>query len=1256
MSGTFLDRVRSRAIVALLVAIAFIASAMVATPSKATAIANTDVYVHVVDENAADLSGESIKICYYGASNQTCSDPVTTDAQGDATLSVAFPSTVTYATVWAGTRTSTKWISQNQIWLSNGVLVSSGGGPVTGSQATPIEFTQKPRYSLSGTVRFGTSSGALQNNFPLSYSYSFGNEYVCVNIPTNGSGAYSATSVPVAWVNFNQSACNSNSSGNVYDNIPGFSNSGSYTASATFDIVLTQTGIKVRVTDGSGTPLVGVGIRLVPTTCNYSSCYEPQATTDSNGDAIFAGLEANSSWKAAYPRYVMTNCNGCTPQIDQYQSTINSAAKTATSNLTPDTLVLTRTVGYPDTPVSVSGRVISGSSGSETIISGAQVNMSWSARLGASFINGNAQTTTDSNGEYSFSNIPYGNVYISVQATTLGATSYKGASVNQFTSQGQGNSYTGVNFNLRTEPLGNLTYSGTLKQADGTAIVGRTMYLNRMGGNSSPIPPVQTGAGGTFSFSNLTAGSYYVSVDTYSDSLYQNLPWSSSSVLLTANSSSNNLVLQLKSLISGSASANGFIGSYVDSAGEGSAVGFANKDIYLYPQTGGQGFNTKTASDGTWSVTGLADGEKYWVSIQGIDYQSYEYPRTANTVTALAAGSASHKMLFKQVSAGSGSLTGRVKNSANYSNLSGIQVSLYRELGGVSVPVSTTNAKGEFSFSALPAGDYFMSINDPNNGFKAAYMSAEIGSGANRINALLTPVNNFPGSLSGEIKDERGVLLSQARIQVWDPNNSDNGGYATTNAQGKYEIDGLPVDTLMNFKVSPPWDLEFDVTSDMSMISLSEAVPEDVKDVQLQQAGLIAGSVSGIPSKGNVPPVFVQLIDSSSGVIHATSWVDSSTGAFSIKSVRQGAYYLLFTQLAKQEGYTGGGGFGASGSEGGELVSLQPVYWKDGVAAGTTSKSLATTISVSQGQKIVDKTITMARGATITGELTLETPTGITKLTGTRWVQVYVYQKQSNGEYSQIGYPIGVSGYTNSQIEIAGLGAGSYKLKFVDFRKGTNSMAAVYNGGATDIANAPAIVVGNQQNVVVNQTMKMAVPEKTAEAFALDDLGADLLGQLENQISTDSQLAVGSETDVYVGSEMAGEYVSAVANSTPIALGSWQQVGSDGYITVTLPADLTGSHRIAVQDANNVVVGWTAVEISDSTPVAASKRVRSNYASPESTETSGDLSSGNSAKSSVIAAQNSSSDSTQWQWWVLGGLLLLLAIIAAVWALVIRRR
>ena len=1247
-------RFELRALIALLVAIAFVASTFVATPQKAFAVASTDVYVHAVDENAANLSGESIKICYYGASNQVCSDPVLTNAQGNATLTVSFPSTVTYATVWAGTRTSTKWISQDQISLSNGVLVANGP-TVRGSQASPIEFTQKPRYSLTGTVRVGSSSGALQNNFPLSYSYGVGNEYICENIPTNGSGTYSATNVPVAYVYFNQYACNSNSSGTTYDYIQSFSNAGTYSASATNNIVLTQTGIKVHVTDGANA-LVGVGIRIVSTTCQGSYCEERQAVTDANGDAVFAGLTANSSWKAAYPRYVMSNCNGCTPQIDQYQSTVNTTSKTVTTGLTADTLVLTRTAGYPETPVTVSGRVVSGPNGSETIISGAQVNMSWNARLGASNISGNATATTNSNGEYSFSNIPYGNVYISVQATTVGQTAYKGASVNQFTSQSQGSSYSGVNFNLRTEPLGNLTYSGTLKQADGTPIVGRTIYLNKMSSNSSPISPVQTGAGGAFSFTNLTAGSYYVSVDTYSDSLYQNLPWTSSSVLLTGNSTANNLVLQLKSLIAGNASANGFIGSYVDSAGESSAVGFANKSVYLYPQTGGQGFNATTAADGTWSVTGLTDGEKYWVSIQGIDYQSYEYPRSANTVTALAAGTSQHRMLYKQVSSGTGSLTGRVKNASNYSNLSGIQVDLYRELGGVSIPASTTNSRGEFSFSSLPAGDYYMQINDPNNRFKPAYMSAEIGLGANRINALLTPANNFPGSLSGEIKDERGVLLSQARIQVWDPNNSDNGGYATTNAQGQYSINGLPVDTLMNFKVSPPWDLEFDVTSDMSMVSLSEATPADVKNIQLQQAGLIAGRVSGIPATGNVPPVFVQLIDSSSGNVSATSWVDSSTGAFSIKSIRQGSYYLLFTQLARQEGYTGGGGFGASGSEGGELISLQPVYWKSGVAAGTTNKSTATTISVGLGEKIVDKTITMSRGATITGELTLETPTGITKLTGTRWVQVFVYQRQANGEYTQIGYPIGVSGYTNSQIEIAGLGAGSYKLKFVDFRKGTNSMATVFNGGASELASAPAIVVGNQQNVVVNQTMKMAAPERSAEAFALDDLGAELLGQLQNQISTDSQLAVGSQTDVYVGTEMAGEYVSAVANSTPIALGSWQQVGSDGYITVTLPADLTGSHRIAVQDANNVVVGWTAVEISDSTPVASSKRVRSNYASPESTETSGDASAGISSKSNVVAAQNSSSDSAPWQWWALGGLLLLLALITGVWAFIIRRR
>jgi len=895
--------------------------------------------------------------------------------------------------------------------------------------------------------------------------------------------------------------------------------------------------------------------------------------------------------------------------------------------------------------------------------------MNWNAKIGANNISGNATTITDAQGNYSFSNLPYGYTYINIS----GASGYRNANISKFTSVAGGTTYSNVNFNLRPSPVGNLTYAGTLKTAGGAGapIANRTIYLNSMGGSAGTS--TQTDANGEFSFTGLAEGNYYVNVDVWSDSLYQNLPWSSSNFLLTSNTSSTDLRLASRSV--GSSTVTGFVGAYEAVNGESSATGLAGKQIYVSPQGGGQGFSATTGSDGSWSVTGLVAGEKYWVYTSNINYQEFEYPRDTNSFTVPQSGTYNHRMLFKKLSAGTGSLSGRVKNATNYANIQGITVSLYRSLGGVNIPSVVTNAKGEYSFGNLPEGEYYLSLYDSSSQYqvaynaagnstpagakyKSAFMTVEIGSSANRVNAMLTPTNTFAGKLSGVIKDERGVLMANASVQVWDPNDSTIGGYASTNSSGEYSITGIPFGRSMNFKVAPPYDLRFEVTSFSDVVSLSEFVPADTKDVQLAVAGLVSGSVAGIPSTGNVPLVWAQLINPSTGVVVASDYVNQSTGVYTIKSVAQGSYYLQFTQMGKDDGYTGGGG-GASGGDVGDPVSLKPVYW-NGSPTGTINKSGASTISVGVGGRI-EKSITMTKGSSLTGELTVATPTGVSKLTGTRWVQATIYQKQSNGEFAIVGYPQGISGYTNSRLEVAGLAAGTYKLKFEDTRKGTNSLAAVWNGGAATLAAAPAITVGSESTVVVDQSMAMAAPEKTADAFNLDDLEAARLAELENQISTSGTLVPGASTKVFVGTEFAGEYVSAVANSTPVALGTWQQVDKDGYILVTIPSELSGNHRIAVQDVNQQVIGWTPVTIADTNT--------DPWAVPSSRRSSGTVSDTSATPSasapSVASAQLGETVKTEMQgpiapgiWWIAAGIIVLLLIAAGlgIWLFVTRRR
>ncbi|MBA8815410.1 2',3'-cyclic-nucleotide 2'-phosphodiesterase (5'-nucleotidase family) [Microbacterium halimionae] len=73
-------------------------------------------------------------------------------------------------------------------------------------------------------------------------------------------------------------------------------------------------------------------------------------------------------------------------------------------------------------------------------------------------------------------------------------------------------------------------------------------------------------------------------------------------------------------------------------------------------------------------------------------------------------------------------------------------------------------------------------------------------------------------------------------------------------------------------------------------------------------------------------------------------------------------------------------------------------------------------------------------------------------------------------------------------------------------------------------------------------------------------------------------LVPGGTVTVYVGIEYAGDWVSAWLRSAPIFLG-WYQVDAVGNITVTLPAGVTGDHRIVIQDADGNLIGWQEVTI-----------------------------------------------------------------------------
>ncbi|QIM19196.1 LPXTG cell wall anchor domain-containing protein [Leucobacter coleopterorum] len=86
---------------------------------------------------------------------------------------------------------------------------------------------------------------------------------------------------------------------------------------------------------------------------------------------------------------------------------------------------------------------------------------------------------------------------------------------------------------------------------------------------------------------------------------------------------------------------------------------------------------------------------------------------------------------------------------------------------------------------------------------------------------------------------------------------------------------------------------------------------------------------------------------------------------------------------------------------------------------------------------------------------------------------------------------------------------------------------------------------------------------------------------LEGKVGAQPTAVAGAQVKIFVGTQFAGKEVDVYVFSEPTYLGR-HKVDSDGNVTVTLPAGLTGSHRLAVYDGGELI-GWNRIIIGDST-------------------------------------------------------------------------
>ncbi|HOH28835.1 MAG TPA: carboxypeptidase-like regulatory domain-containing protein, partial [Candidatus Hydrogenedentes bacterium] len=461
---------------------------------------------------------------------------------------------------------------------------------------------------------------------------------------------------------------------------------------------------------------------------------------------------------------------------------------------------------------SLSGVVRSGT----TLVNKAQVRLSPGTRT----------ETSNFLGVFSFSDLPVGEYTIRVTAS--GYQTWNGSKT----------IIGGIN--VQDVELTPLVATGSLTGVvrSGATLVGGAL-VSLSPGNLKEM----TNMVGTFSFSDLPAGDYAITVtaDGYE-------PWSGSKTIV---SSTNLQDVELTPLVE--------TGSLTGAVRSGATL-ISGALVALSP--GGYEATTSIAGTfnftdlpvGDYSITVTADGYEPWngskTIVSGINLQDVELTAIVET----------------------GSLTGTVRSGATL--ISGAVVSL--SPGGYE---TTTSFAGTFNFTDLPIGDYAITVTaagyEPWNGSKT------IIGGINLQDVELTAIVET-GSLSGVVRS--GATLISGALVALSP-----GGYeAITSIAGTFNFADLPVgDYAITVTAAgyQPWSGSKTVASGINL--------QDVELTAVSNEGETpeTGSLSGVVRSG-LTFVSGAVVSLSPGGYEATT---SIAGTFNFADLPVGDYAITVT-------------------------------------------------------------------------------------------------------------------------------------------------------------------------------------------------------------------------------------------------------------------------------------------------------------------------------------------------------------------------
>jgi len=781
-------------------------------------------------------------------------------------------------------------------------------------------------------------------------------------------------------------------------------------------------------------------------------------------------------------------------------------------------------------------------------------------------------TTTGSDGAYSFTNLPPSDV---MPAPTLtfekpGAYFTKNLTV-RFGSEA-------VVRNTTVIPVvsGTGSIAGTVKLSNDAEFGWGSISLMTAGWRpvGNPVQLSSSGSGeASYSFGNLPTGAYQLSVFTEG----------SASKIVSANVVDGEIT-PLDITVAAYETGDAVVSGTVIDVRTGEPV--AGAPVFLAPEYGQNSAsqNTYSDADGFWEFTGVADGSYYAnVSVWQVSppdgtlgWEGYTPQAQIEVVDGVSV--TDQEFEVRSFVGGDAVLDGRIRDATSHLPVADATVSLVRSASGTPLGEWQTDESGTFAVEGLSNGDYYVSV--AKDGYKTGNASVLVVDGHASIVIPITRLNQSSGTFAeGEISftvfDSDGRRIDDATIDGSQPAlDADNwvSFNEPVDEQGELTVRDL---------LAGHWVIWVNAQSPSGSrifapvhVDISESNPTAEIEIHESVGSRITGQVD---LNGFAANELVIAAYDEAGLWFSTGTV-LEDGTYEISDLPEGDFVL-----ALQGGEMGSWGSSISTSE----IWATPVYSTGGGTGQTPDLDQADAIELTGGQLVTGVDFTAVAGGSARATVALHSAGANAPLPASRCIEMTVY-RLTGGEWS--AYAPGWK-YSCGDFPLlaGGLPSGQYKFEIADTLSGSTAFRTTYNGDALTLAAAPAVTVvaGELKNL---GTITVRVPEPdegSLEALDLDFLASDPdfdLSAYEDQVTADGDPTAGEETEVEVGEEFAGQWVNVSLNSTPVVVGeAWHQVAADGTVTVTLPSDLDGSHRLAVGDSSGQLIGWTAVEIAEGT-------------------------------------------------------------------------